>query len=48
MSYLITGAIICLIGIGLMQMNQELVGIIVLLIGVSLGLKGRNKLDGKR
>jgi uncharacterized membrane protein AbrB (regulator of aidB expression) len=45
MKYLIIGAIVCLLGIGLMQIDQGLIGIIVLLIGAAIGFKGRRKIN---
>jgi hypothetical protein len=50
MNYLIIGAIVCLAGVGLMMQGKSvlgLLGIIIFLIGGSIGLKGRRKLDRK-
>lgn len=45
MIYLIIGTIISFIGVGFILLNIKFLGIILLLIGVSLGLKGRRELD---
>jgi hypothetical protein len=47
MIYLIIGAIISLIGVGFILSKFNFLGIILLLIGVSFGLKGRRKIDKK-
>ncbi len=45
MIYLIIGTIISLAGVGFILLKNSLLGIILLLIGVSIGLKGRRELD---
>ena len=45
MIYLILGTIISLIAIGLIIHGLKLFGMLLLLIGAALGIKGRNKLD---
>lgn len=45
MNYLMVGTIITLVAVGIMNYYSKLLGIIVLIIGVSIGIKGRNKLD---
>jgi len=45
MIYLIIGTIISLTGVGLIISKISLLGIILLLIGASIGLKGRRDLD---
>lgn len=45
MGYLISGLIILLVGIGLMRYGYSLLGIILVLIGGAMGVKGRRKLD---
>ena len=47
MIYLIVGSIISLIGVGFILFKFNLIGIILLLIGVSFGLKGRREIDKK-
>ena len=45
MKQLIVGSVISLIGLGLILMKLNDFGVLVLLIGVAIGIKGRNKLD---
>ena len=45
MIYLIVGAIISLAGVGFILLKFNFFGIILLLIGVSFGLKGRREID---
>jgi len=45
MNYLIIGTIVGLIGVGLMINGSSLVGLILLLVGLAIGLKGRRSLD---
>jgi len=45
MKYLIMGAIIALSGIGLIQIDYNLIGIIVMIAGLAIGLKGCRELD---
>ena len=47
MIYLIVGAIISLTGVGFILFKFNFLGIILLLIGVSFGLKGRREIDKK-
>ena len=47
MIYLIVGAIISLTGVGFILFKFNFIGIILLLIGVSFGLKGRREMDKK-
>ena len=48
MLYLILGAIIALGGVGLIMTQKSLPGIILLLIGVFIGLKGHRDIDKNR
>ncbi len=45
MKYLIFGAIVSLIGVWLLMTGLSLPGIIILLVGISFGVKGRNEMD---
>jgi len=47
MKYLIIGSILSLIGVGLLFSKISLPGIILLLIGIYFGLKGRREIDKK-
>jgi hypothetical protein len=48
MNYIISGTVLCLLSIGLIVSNKyHLLAGIMLIIGVWLGIKGRNKLDNK-
>jgi len=48
MIYLVIGTIISLTGVGLIMKDISLFGVLFLIIGVSIGLKGRNEIDKKR
>jgi hypothetical protein len=43
--YLIIGSIISLAGVGFMLLKISIIGIILLIVGVFVGLKGRKELD---
>ena len=45
MVYLFVGTIVCLTGLGLMLNGFSFIGIIIVLIGGAIGLKGRRRLD---
>ena len=45
MGYLIVGTIITLTGVGLMVSGFKPFGIVLVLIGAAIGLKGRRELD---
>lgn len=45
MVYLIIGTIISLAGIGFIISKIKIIGLILLLIGISVGLKGRREID---
>ncbi len=45
MAYLVIGTIIVLAAVGLLMVGHKLIGIILVLIGVFIGLKGRRELD---
>jgi len=45
MKQLIFGVIITLTGLGLLLSKINFLGILVLIIGVAIGIKGRNKVD---
>lgn len=45
MKQLIIGSVISLVGLGLILMKLNVFGVLVLLIGVAIGIKGRNKID---
>lgn len=45
MKYLIIGAILSLAGVWVIANKNILVGIIVLLLGAAIGLKGRQNID---
>jgi len=47
MIFLIVGMVVGLSGLGLMMSGYRLLGVIVLMIGGGISLKGRNKLDKK-
>jgi len=47
MNYLIIGTIISLTGVGFILSKFNFLGIILLLIGISFGLKGRREIDKK-
>jgi len=47
MIYLIVGTIISLTAVGFIVFKFNFLGIILLLIGVSVGLKGRREIDKK-
>ena len=47
MKYLVIGTIVSLIGLGLIANKVNVIGIIILIIGIAIGLKGRDKLDKK-
>lgn len=47
MSYLIIGTILSLGGVGLIMSKISVPGIVLLLIGVFIGLKGRSEIDRK-
>lgn len=41
MKYLVAGVIISIVGVGLLMNNIDLAGVIVLLVGLAIGSKGR-------
>ena len=45
MNYLIIGTLISLTGVGFILFKFNFIGIILLLIGISFGLKGRRDID---
>jgi len=45
MKQLILGTVISLIGLGLILIKSNILGVLVLFIGVAIGIKGRNKID---
>ena len=45
MTQLILGLVITLIGLGLLLSKLNFVGILFLIIGVAIGIKGRNQID---
>ena len=48
MNNMILGTVLCLLSIGLIISNKyQLLAGIMLIVGVWLGIKGRNKLDNK-
>jgi hypothetical protein len=49
MKYISIGVVLCLLSVGLLISNRlHLLAGILLIAGVWLGIKGRNKLDGKQ
>jgi hypothetical protein len=48
MKYLIIGTIIVIVGIGVMKYYNQVLGMTTVLIGVAVGIKGRDKLDNKQ
>ena len=45
MIYLIIGSLISLAGVGFILAKLSIIGIILLIVGVFVGLKGRKELD---
>lgn len=45
MKQLILGSVISLVGLGFILMKLNVIGVVVLIIGVAIGIKGRNKID---
>ena len=48
MIYLIIGSVVALAGVGLIVSKTSLPGIILLIVGAAIGLKGRREIDKKR
>ena len=45
MKQLTIGVVISLVGIGLILVKMNFLGVLALLIGVAIGIKGRDKID---
>jgi len=47
MKQLIVGTVISLTGLGLILSAFKIIGVLVLIIGVAIGIGGRNKIDSR-